>query len=117
MKLTDCTREELLWACKRLLAIHGPRNSQAALGMVVKEISQARANKSKLWEAEDFIREAARKRQREAELTTPFIGRSSFEVPGDVLKESFDLSTSARAMEDQAMSLMEVERLLEAVEG
>ena len=104
MKLSDCTKADLLWIiktmCKDELSDH---MLQWALNDLEREKERKRFDR-----AEQLLQASSAASQRYIELLKPYEGMPLSEVPMDVLKQADAALAEYRAANEQWMKLMGV---------
>lgn len=104
MKLSDCTKADLLWIIKTMCKYDlSDRNLRLALNDLEYEKEQERFDR-----ADQALQTASAASQRYIELLKPYEGMPLIEVPMDVLKQADAALAESRAANAQWAKLMGV---------
>ena len=104
MKLSDCTKADLLWIIKTMCKYDlSDRNLRLALNDLEYEKERKRFDRADL-----LVKTARDASQRYIELMKPYEGMPLIEVPMDVLKQADAAMTESRAANAQWAKLMGV---------
>ena len=104
MKLSDCTKADLLWIIKTMCKYDlSDRNLRLALNDLEYEKEQERLDR-----ADHLVKTAFAASQRYIELIKPYEGMPLTDVPMDVLKQADAAMAESRAANKQWAKLMGV---------
>ena len=104
MKLSDCTKADLIWIIKTMCKYDlSDRNLRLALNDLEYEKERKRRNR-----AEQLLQASSAASQRYIELLKPYEGTLIMDVPVDILNQADAALAESRAANEQWMKLMGV---------